>query len=271
MRILFIGDVFGRSGREAVHEYLPKIKKEVNADLAIVNGENAAHGRGITPKFADSFFADGADCITTGNHIWDQREIIPYINKNQALLRPANLPDGTPGKGVWEHSLPDGRKAVVINIMTRLFMELSDDPFRCMDDLLKMYKLGQNCHMIFVDCHGEATSEKIALAHYLDGRITALVGTHTHIPTSDHHILKGGTAYQTDAGMTGCYDSVIGIRKEAAIGRFLKKIPYESFNPADGEATICGTFIETADKTGLSSRISTFRYGGILSEQPLDV
>lgn len=271
MRILFIGDVFGRAGRDALHELLPDIRKKANADLTIVNGENAAHGRGITPKFADNFFEDGADCVTTGNHVWDQREIIPYINKNPALLRPANLPDGTPGKGVWEHSLPDGRKVVVVNIMTRLFMEYSDDPFRCMDHILKTYKLGQNCNMIFVDCHGEATSEKVALAHYLDGRISALVGTHTHIPTADHHIMNGGTAYQSDAGMTGCYDSVIGVRKEAAIGRFLKKVPNEKFNPADGEATVCGTYIETSDKTGHSTRIETFRYGGVLAEQPLQV
>lgn len=267
MKTLFIGDIFGRSGRDALAQYLPKLHEELSPDLTIVNGENAAHGRGITPKIADEFFKLDVDCVTTGNHVWDQREIIPYIDKNPALIRPHNFPERVPGTGIWEHSLADGRKVVVINIMTRLFMELSDDPFACLENILKTRKLGQNVHMIFVDCHGEATSEKYALGHHFDGRISTLIGTHTHVPTADHHVMRGGTAYQTDTGMTGTYESVIGVKKSAAISRFLKKVPGEKFNPADAEATLCGAYIETNDNTGHATKIETIRLGGILSQK----
>lgn len=266
MKVLFIGDVFGRSGRDSLETYLPGLKDEYKPDLIIVNGENAAHGRGITPNIADAFFDMGTHCITTGNHVWDQREIFPYIEKNQNLLRPVNLPNGTPGKGVWENVLDDGRRIVVINVMTRLFMELSDDPFAALEAVLKNYRLGQNAQMIFIDCHGEATSEKYALAHHFDGRISGFIGTHTHVPTADHHIMAGGTAYQTDTGMTGCYNSVIGVQKQSAIKRFMKKVPGEKFNPADEEATLCGIFIVTSDTSGLATSVEPLRLGGILSQ-----
>lgn len=266
MRLVFIGDVFGRSGREALEKYLPDIKKSYTPDVIIVNGENASHGRGITAKIANQFFEWGADCITTGNHIWDQREIISYIDKTPALLRPLNFSPGTPGNGIWESQLPDGRKFVVINAMGRHGMELSDDPFQTIDKALQTYRLGQNCQMIFIDFHAEATSEKACIGHYLDGHVTAVIGTHTHIPTSDYRILSGGTAFQTDAGMTGCYDSVIGIRKSAAIGRFLKKVPGEKFNPADGEACLCGVLIDTDDKSGHAKEIHPIRLGGHLTQ-----
>ena len=266
MRLIFIGDIFGRSGREAVEKHLPALREEYNTDFVIANVDNAAHGRGITPKVADELFDLGIDCLTGGNHIWDQREIIPYIQKNQNLIRAHNMPKQMPGKGMWESATPDGRKIVVIHLMARLFMEMSDDPFQEIDRVLKTYKLGQNCNTILVDCHGEATSEKMALGHYLDGKISGFFGTHTHIPTADDRILENGTAYQSDTGMTGFFESVIGVKKEAAIGRFLKKVPGERFHPAEGEATLCAVFLETSDKTGHALKLIPIRRGGTLNQ-----
>lgn len=254
MRILFVGDVMGRSGRDAVAKHLPVLKKNLNIDVAIVNGENAAHGVGITEAICKEFYEAGADCITTGNHVWDQREIIPYIARDVRLLRPANFPRGTVGNGAYLHTTADGQKILIVNVMARLFMEPLECPFTGMDELLKDYVLGRNVDAIFVDFHGEATSEKNALGHYLDGRITAIVGTHTHMPTADQMIYPNGSGYQSDAGMTGDYDSVIGVRKDISIHRFVKRTPSERMVPADGEATLCGTFIETTAK-GLCARI----------------
>ncbi len=264
MRTLFIGDIMGRSGRDALIHFLPKAKEKYKPDVIIVNGENAAHGAGINVKICETFYEAGVDVITTGNHVWDQREIIPYIAKQEKILRPLNLPQGTPGRGICEHQLDDGRKIIVINMMTRLFMELSDDPFAIINSVLKNIHLGKTANMIFIDLHGEATSEKMAFGHYVDGKVSAVIGTHTHVPTADCRIMPGGTAYQTDAGMTGSYESVIGVKKDIALGRFLKKVPGEKMSPDDGEATVCGTFIETDDRSGLALSISPVRYGGVL-------
>lgn len=264
MRILFIGDIMGRTGRDAITKHLPNLKKELKTDVVIINGENAAHGIGITGKICESLYESGADCITTGNHIWDQREIIPYIDKDKKLLRPINFPEGTIGNGFYIHETADGLKILIVNAMARLFMDAMDDPFRAMNDLVTKYKLGRDVQAIFLDFHGEATSEKMAMGHYLDGRVSAVVGTHTHIPTADDHIMEKGTAYQTDAGMTGDYDSVIGVRKDIPIHRFTRKTPSERMVPSDGEATICGTLIETNDRTGLAKNIGAVRLGGKL-------
>ncbi len=266
MRILFIGDIMGRSGREALEEHLPKIRRKLNPDVVIINGENAASGAGITDKICKQFYGLGVDCITTGNHVWDQREIISYIDRDKKLLRPANFPPGTPGKGVYRHELNDGRTITIINAMARLFMDALDDPFRVIREILENEKLGKNTDAIFIDFHGETTSEKMAMAHYFDGKISALVGTHTHIPTADAHIMKGGTAYMTDAGMTGDYNSVIGVEKSIAIHRFVKKMPGEKMKPAGGPGMMCGCFIVTNDKTGKAERIEPVRMGAVLSE-----
>jgi len=266
MKILFIGDIMGRSGREALEKYLPKLKNDLSPDVIIVNGENAAHGLGITPKMVQEFYDWGVDVITTGNHVWDQREILTYIDRDPKLLRPINFPEGTPGKGAYIHRLKDGLSICVINAMARTFMDPIEDPFKMVMNAVQANPLKTSVDAIFVDFHGETTSEKMAMGHYLDGKISALVGTHTHIPTADTRILEKGTAYQTDAGMTGDFDSVIGVRKDIPIHRFTKKIPGERMVPAAGEATLCGTFIETNDATGLATTIKPLRLGPHLSE-----
>ncbi len=267
MRILFIGDTMGRAGREALEKYLPALKKDLNADIAIVNGENAAHGRGITEKFCKQFYEWGADVITTGNHVWDQREILKYITRDDCLLRPANFPaKTTPGNGFKLFELMDGRKILVVNMMCRLFMDPLDDPFAVMENILQDYRLGKNCDAIFVDLHGETTSEKMSFGHHFAGRISAVIGTHTHIPTADAHVMNGGTAYMTDAGMCGDYDSVIGMKKETAVHRFTKKLPGDHFIPASENMMLCGALIVTSDNTGKAQSIQPIRIGDVLSE-----
>lgn len=266
MRILFIGDVVARSGREALQMHLPTLKQKLQPDVVIVNGENAASGAGITDKICKEFYEWGTDVITTGNHVWDQREIISYIDKDKRLLRPINYPPGTPGEGFYRYTLPDGRKITVINAMARLFMDAIDDPFRIVNDVISRETLGKTTDAIFIDFHGETSSEKMSFAHYFDGRVTAIVGTHTHIPTGDAHIMANGTAYMTDAGMTGDYDSVIGVEKSAAIQRFTRKMPGEKKIPASGPGTVCGCLIVTDDKTGLAKAIEPVRVGAILKE-----
>lgn len=266
MRILFVGDIMGRAGREALETWLPKLKNDLKIDVAIVNGENAAHGRGITEKFCKQFYDWGTDVITTGNHIWDQREIIAYIRRDPKLLRPANFPEGTPGNGYYLHEISEGRKILVVNMMARLFMDPMDDPFAKMESILGEYRMGQNCHAIFVDFHGEATSEKLCFGHHFSGRISGIIGTHTHVPTADAHVIAGGTAYMSDAGMSGDYDSVIGVRKDMAIGRFTKKMPGEPFIPASENKMLCGAVIVTDDNTGKALSIAPLRTGDVLSE-----
>lgn len=261
MRILFIGDVVGRSGRDALAKYLLELKTKLSPDVIIVNGENAAHGIGITPKICEEFYALDVDVITTGNHIWDQREIIPYIARDPKLLRPINFPKNTPGEGMNIFTTPGGQKIAVINAMARIFMEPLDDPFAKIEGVLEGMKMGTHVSAIFVDFHGEASSEKMALAHYLDGRVTAVVGTHTHLPTADAQILNGGTAFQGDAGMTGDYNSVIGVKPETPIYKFVRKMPADKMVPAEGDATVCGTFIVTDDRTGHAKAIDSVIVG----------
>jgi 2',3'-cyclic-nucleotide 2'-phosphodiesterase len=257
MRILFIGDIFGRPGRTIVKDRLAKLVREQAVDLIIANGENSAAGFGITPSLAEDLFELGIDVITTGNHIWDKREIVDYFdvaNGNQhdparRLLRPANYPEDMPGRGMYEGA-KNGVAYAVINLQGRIFMASNNDPFRIADGLLKEIK----AKVILVDIHAEATSEKIAMGWYLDGRVTAVVGTHTHVPTADERVLPGGTAYITDVGMTGPYDSVIGVQKELVVGKFLSNMPVR-FEPATGDVRLCAVVIECDPGTGRASQI----------------
>lgn len=266
MKILFLGDVVGRNARDEIIKQAPVLRKTHALDAIIVNVENAAYGFGVTAQICDDFYKAGIECLTTGNHIWDQREIIPYIDRDPKLLRPLNFPEGTPGKGAYVIETAKGQKILVANIMARLFMDAMDDPFAAADKLCKAYRLGKDVNAIFIDFHGEASSEKQALAYYLDGRVSFVVGTHTHVPTADTRVLPKGTGFQTDAGMCGCYESVIGMDKELAVNRFVRKMPGEKLFPAGGPVSLCGVMLETDDKTGLCLKASPFRSGGILAE-----
>ncbi len=265
MRILFLGDLVGRSGRDAAVEHLPKLRNELGIDLAIVNGENAAGGFGITEKICSELYAAGTDVVTTGNHVWDQRETVSFIGNDPRLLRPLNFPAGTPGHGSGVYRTRAGKKVLVVNLMGRLFMDPLDDPFAAAVSELSSYTLGGSVDAIVVDFHAEATSEKMAFAHMLDGKVSLVVGTHTHVPTADHQILPGGTAYMSDAGMCGDYDSVIGMEKPVPIARFTRKLPTDRLAPANGPATVCGVFLETNDKSGLATRIEPVRVAGRLA------
>jgi hypothetical protein len=266
MRILFIGDVVGRTGREAVAATLPRLRAALRIDLAVVNAENASHGFGLTPEMAAALFAAGADVLTLGNHAWDRKEIIPYIADTPRLLRALNFPPGTPGAGAAVVEVPGGRRALVAQAMGRLYMDPLDCPFRATSELLGRYRLGVTVSAILIDFHAEASSEKMAFAHFLDGQVSAVIGTHTHCPSADAQVLPGGTAFQSDAGMSGDYDSVIGMAKDAATLRFWRKLPGERLAPAEGDATVCGTFVETDDATGRARRIEPLRVGGRLAE-----
>ena len=266
MRILFLGDVVGRAGRDAAEAALPRLRQALRIDLAVVNAENASHGFGLAPSMAEALFAAGADAITLGNHAWDRKELIPYIAQQPRVVRPLNFPPGTPGAGSVVVTLGDGRRALVLNAMGRLFMDPLDDPFRGTAEVLAKHRLGATVQAIVADFHTEATSEKMAYAHSFDGAVSLVVGTHTHCPSADHHVLAGGTAFQSDAGMCGDYDSVIGMSKQGAAARFWRKMPGERLSPADGEATVCGLFVETNDATGLALRVEPVRQGGRLSQ-----
>ncbi|MGE5505603.1 MAG: YmdB family metallophosphoesterase [Actinomycetota bacterium] len=267
MRILYLGDVVGRSGRDAVIERLPEIRKRLETDFIVVNGENAAHGFGITPKICEEFYAAGVDVLTLGNHSWDQREIMPYIDGDARLLRPLNYPVGTPGKGVGIYPASRGRKVMVIQAMGRLFMDPLDDPFAAVERELAKVRLGAGgVDAVVLDVHAEASSEKMAMGQLFDGRTSLVVGSHSHVPTADTQILPKGTAYQTDAGMCGDYDSVIGMKKDAAVFKFVRKIPGERLSPAEGPGTVCGVLVETDDRTGLATRVGALRVGPRLAE-----
>ncbi|HET8997790.1 MAG TPA: TIGR00282 family metallophosphoesterase [Acetobacteraceae bacterium] len=265
MRILFIGDVVGRSGRDAVAAALPQLRQALRIDLAVVNAENASHGFGLSPEMAVALFTAGADVITLGNHSWDRKEIIPYIAGAPRLIRPLNYPPGTPGSGAALVEVPGGRRALVLQAMGRLYMDPLDCPFRGTSAELAKHRLGVTVAAIVVDIHAEASSEKMAFAHFLDGTVSLVVGTHTHCPSADAQVLPGGTAFQSDAGMSGDYDSVIGMQKDAATLRFWRKMPGERLAPAEGEATVCGVFVETDDATGLARRVAPVRCGGRLA------
>ncbi|HTV45149.1 MAG TPA: TIGR00282 family metallophosphoesterase [Stellaceae bacterium] len=265
MNLLLCGDVMGRPGREAVRQHLPSLRRALALDLVVVNAENAAHGFGLTERLCGEFYDCGVDVLTTGNHVWDQRELITYIERDPCVLRPANFPAGTPGAGWRLQPLADGRKALVINLMGRLFMDALDDPFARLDAILADHPLGAGVAAIIVDFHAEASSEKMALGHFADGRVSAVLGTHSHIPTGDAQILPGGTAYQTDAGMCGDYDSVIGLQKGPAVRRFVTKMPGDRPQVAEGEGTLCGVLVETDDASGLARRVEPVRIGGRLA------
>jgi hypothetical protein len=267
VNILFCGDVMGRPGREAVRQHVPGLRRELALDLVVVNAENAAHGNGLTERLCGEFYECGVDVLTTGNHVWDQRELIGYIERDPCVLRPANFPTGTPGAGWRLHPLADGREALVVNLMGRLFMDALDDPFARLAAILADQPLGERADAILVDIHAEASSEKMAIGHFADGRVSAVFGSHSHIPTADAQIFPGGTAYQTDAGMCGDYDSVIGLQKGPAVRRFVTKMPGERAQVAEGEATLCGIFVETDDASGLARRVEPVRIGGRLSRQ----
>jgi hypothetical protein len=264
MKILLLGDIMGPSGREVIYNKLPNLIKEKNINFVIANGENADDtGVGITEEICLRLFDSGVNVITSGNHIWDQKEIMEFISKEERLLRPNNFFDGSPGTGLGIYKI-DNRKIAVLNLMGNIFMQKTDDLFEAVKFFLKKVKLNKEADFILVDVHGEITSEKNALAHFLDGLVTAVVGTHTHIPTNDFRILKKGTAYQTDIGMCGDYDSVIGMNKENSIKKFLKDKTATKHFPALGEATMSGLLIEADEKTGLAKKILPILIGGTL-------
>jgi len=261
MKIVFIGDIVGKEARETFIKKISDIKNDYEPDVVIVNAENAAAGFGLTKKITLQLLEAGVDAITLGNHAWDQKEMLSYIEECPKIVRAINYPSGVPGRGYYEFQLHDDRKIIIMQVMLRLFMGLSlDDPFSVTKNFLQKEKLGSTCNAIIVDMHGETTSEKNAFGHYFDGKVSAILGTHTHIPTADAKILDGGSAYQTDVGMTGDYNSVIGMDKTNPIHGFVKGYRSEGrFFPAEGKITICGAYIETDDKTGLSLKIEPFQ------------
>lgn len=265
MRLLYCGDVMGEAGRKVVIDYVPELRRRLALDFVVVNGENSAGGFGVTEKICRTFFEAGVDVVTTGNHVWDQRETIGYIAREPRLLRPCNYPKGTPGSGAGLFQLPGGRSVLVIQVMTRLFMEPLDDPFAAVEEAMASHRLVATVDAIVLDVHGEATSEKAALGYLVDGRASMVVGSHSHVPTADTRILPAGTAFQTDAGMCGDYDSVIGMEKEVAIARFVTRMRTERLEPADGAGTLCAMFVETDDRTGLAKRAEPVRMGGLLA------
>jgi len=270
MRILFIGDIVGRPGREVVTAQVPVLRENLQLDFVVANGENAAGGFGLTRSIANDLFASGVDCITTGNHWADQKEILSFIGDEDRILRPRNLPAGAPGKGANLYQARSGHHVLVVNPLGRVFMEPQDDPFAAVEMELSACPLGHAADAIVVDMHAEATSEKMAMGHFCDGRATMVVGTHSHIPTGDAQILPGGTAYQTDAGACADYDSVIGMEKFEPLQRYTRKLPTNRFSPASGPATLCGVFVETTAK-GLATRIEPVRVGGRLKQSIPDL
>jgi 2',3'-cyclic-nucleotide 2'-phosphodiesterase len=265
LNILFLGDVMGRPGRDAIKRYLPELRRDFALDAVVVNAENAAGGFGLTERLCGEFYDCGVDVLTTGNHVWDQRELIAYIDRDPRVLRPANFPPGTPGAGSRLHPLDDGRRLLVVNLMGRLFMDALDDPFARLEAILADCRLGREADAILVDFHAEASSEKMAIGHFADSRVSGVFGSHSHVPTADAQILPGGTAYQTDAGMCGDYDSVIGLQKAPAVRRFVTKMPGERPQVAEGEGTLCGILLATDDASGLARRVEPVRIGGRLT------
>jgi metallophosphoesterase (TIGR00282 family) len=266
VRILFIGDVVGRSGRTVVTERLPGLVRDWKLDLVVVNGENAAGGFGITEAIYQEFLDAGADAITLGNHAWDQKEALVFIARAPKLIRPLNYPGGTPGRGATLVDAKNGARVLVVNAMGRIFMDPLDDPFAAIEKELSACPLKRVADASVLDFHAETTSEKQAMGHFCDGRVSLVVGTHTHAPTADHRILAGGTAFISDAGMTGDYDSIIGMAKDEPLGRFLRRISSSRFEAADGPATLCGIAVETDDSTGLARRVAPVRLGPRLEE-----
>lgn len=256
MRIFYCGDIVARPGREVVFKNLAKIRTEYKADVIIANVENSAHGFGVTAGIGREFLEKGADVLVTGNHFLNQRDIVPFLDDCKMIIRPANIPAGNPGRGFLVYELADGRRILVIQLLGRLYMEAVDCPVQAIDNILKNYTLGKNIQAIFVDIHAEATSEKLALGYYLDGSVSAVAGTHTHVPTADCRVLPRGTAYITDVGMCGCYNSVLGFDPAAPISRLRRCYAAgDKLAPAAGEGVLYGILVETDDKTGLAKSI----------------
>jgi len=266
MRLLFLGDVVGRAGRDAVAERLPGLIRDYRFDFVVVNGENASHGKGLTEPHFNELRAAGADVVTLGDHAFDQRDTQSYIAREPTLLRPLNMAPGAPGRGANLIEGRNGHRVLVINALGRVFMPPIDDPFRAVEAAIAVCPLGEQADAVVVDFHTEATSEIQGMGFFLDGRASLVVGTHTHIPTADHRILKGGTALVADAGMCGDFDSIIGVDPEEPLNRFLTGIPQGRFTPAEGEATLCGVAIETDATSGLAVRVSPVRIGGTLAQ-----
>lgn len=266
MRFLFLGDLVGRSGRNAVLKALPDLRTRLQLDFVVVNAENSAGGFGITEQIHQDLLDAGADVVTLGNHAFDQRDALVFITRQDRLIRPLNLPKGTPGKGAGLFKARNGAEVLVINALGRVFMAEQDCPFRSIDNEITACSLGDGADVIFVDFHAEATSEKQAIGLFLDGRVSCVAGTHTHSPTADQRILPAGTAYMSDVGMCGDYNSVLGMVADEPINRFLTRIPRERFEPAVGEATICGLAVDIDDATGLARHVGPLRLGGVLSQ-----
>ena len=266
MRFLFLGDVVGRAGRDAISERLGGIIERYGFDFVVVNGENASHGRGLTEPHYKAIRDAGADIVTLGDHAFDQRDTLSYIERETTLLRPINMAPGTPGRGAMFVEGRNGHRVLVINALGRVFMGPADDPFRAVEAAVAACPLGEQADAIIVDFHTEATSEIQGMGFFLDGRVSLVVGTHTHIPTSDQRILKGGTALMADAGMCGDFDSIIGVDAEEPLNRFLTGIAVGRFTPAEGEATLCGVAVETDPRTGLADKVLPVRIGGTLAQ-----
>jgi len=267
MRILFLGDVMGRAGRAAVAARLPALRKDWALDFVVVNGENATSGAGLSGAHAKALLDAGADCVTLGDHAFDQKDMLSFIEQEPRVLRPINFAKAAPGKGARVFTATGGRKVLVAQVLGQVFMKRAfDDPFSAIDAALRAHPLGGAVQATLVDMHCEATSEKMAMGHWCDGRASLVVGTHTHVPTGDAQIMPGGTALHSDAGMCGDYNSVIGMDKLEPMRRFVTGMGKDRFTPAGGEATLSGTYVETDDKTGLATRVRMIRVGGRLEE-----
>jgi len=268
MRILFLGDVMGRTGRAAIAAGLPVLRREWKLDFVVVNGENATGGMGLTPEHAKDLFAAGADVVTLGDHAFDQKTMREFCAQDPRIIRPLNIAKaGAPGNGARVFDAPGGRKVLVAQVLGQVFMKQPySDPFSAIDPVLRTYPRGGQVQASLIDVHCEATSEKTAMGHWCDGRVSIVVGTHTHIPTADAQILSGGTAYQSDAGMCGDYDSVIGMDKDEPMRRFITGMPRARFEPATGAATLSGLYVETCDRTGVAQRVEMVRAGGRLAQ-----
>ncbi len=265
MRLLFLGDVMGRSGRAIVAALLPGLIERHRFDFVIVNGENSAGGFGITEEIFQALLEAGADCVTTGNHVWDQREALIFAARQDRFLRPVNYPPGTPGRGANIFTARNGARVLVVNVMGSIFMPVLDDPFAAVAREVAACSIGNGCDAVVVDIHAEASSEKQTMAYFLDGKASLVIGTHTHVPTADYKILKGGTAFMTDVGMCGDYDSVIGMEKDEPLRRATTKIPSAKFGPAMGPGALSGLAVEIDDASGLARRVMPLRMGPGLS------
>lgn len=267
MKLLFLGDVMGRAGRDVVAAKLPGLRADWRLDFVVVNGENATSGIGLSPDHAKALLAAGADCLTLGDHAFDQKDMLSFIENEPRILRPLNYAKTAPGKGARLFDARGGRKVLVAQVLGQVFMKRPfDDPFSAIDTVLRNHPLGGLAQAIIVDVHAEATSEKMGLGHWCDGRASMVVGTHTHVPTADAQILAGGTAFQSDAGMCGDYNSVIGMDKQEPMRRFVTGMVKDRFTPAEGEATLSGLYVETDDRTGRALKVRMIRLGGCLAE-----